>query len=308
FSMDAARGVIGLYPDPEKGPRGRELFMALGACLEHILIAAPALGYEVVTVVMPRGEAGPAALLRLKPLPEAAPESLFSTLLTRQSHAGKYLEEAVGEVQLDRLRGILTASSTEKIHLLTNSSQRQELVGYLHDLSHEFAALYAPEVAGWLRTEPEPPEGVPLEVLGLPISSHWRFKLLSPFGYSREILEAARQAILRQGHGIEAPAYLLMTTPQPGPRGYLEAGRAAARILLTLSEIELASQTLTLPLGTREGHECLREIFSSGPGVEPVLLLRLGKPAHKSWPRTFRRPLEDSLMRENPGEKIAGRA
>ena len=306
--MDPARGVIGLYPDMEKGPRGRELFMALGACLEHLLIAAPALGYEVVTVVMPRGEEGPAALLRIKPLPEALPDPLFSTLLTRQSHAGKYLEEAVSEVQLDRLKGIPTASSAEKIHLLTDPEKRKGLAGYLHDLSHEFAALYAPEVSGWLRTEAEPTEGLPLEVLGLPISSRWRFKLLSPFGYSREILEAARQALLRQGHGIEAPAYFLMTTPHPGAKGYLEAGRLAARVLLTLSEIELASQSLTLPLGTREGHERLREIFGFDPGVEPVLLLRFGKPAQKSWPRTFRRSLEDSLIRENSGEKNTGRA
>jgi len=39
-----------------------------------------------------------------------------------------------------------------------------------------------------------------------------RFALLRYFGYQREIREVARQTLLRQGHGVEAPAFLLMTT------------------------------------------------------------------------------------------------
>ena len=113
FSIDPDRGVIQLEADPRRGrsraldPKERELYLALGACLENMVLAGPALGYEVRTLLFPPGAPPQAvARLRLRASSEVMPEPLFSSLLVRHSHAGPLAPGSVGEVHLDRLRAI----------------------------------------------------------------------------------------------------------------------------------------------------------------------------------------------------------
>ncbi len=53
FSISASRGTIEVYPDEararplELDPGQRDLYLALGACLENMALAGPALGYAV---------------------------------------------------------------------------------------------------------------------------------------------------------------------------------------------------------------------------------------------------------------------
>jgi hypothetical protein len=182
---------------------------------------------------------------------------------------------------------------------LTEETGRQKLVQFLHDLSHEGSGNkeMVEEGARWITPRSGALEGLPMAYLGLPISVSARFKALRYFGYGREIREVSRQTLLRQGHGIEAPAYLLMTGQDPTPQGYFNAGRWHARLALTLSEMELGSQTLHLPVSLEPGHAGLRELFQAGASEEPVLLLRFGQPEVKKWPKTSRRPAEQCVLR-----------
>ncbi len=131
--------------------------------------------------------------------------------------------------------------------------------------------------------------------VGLPISVKARFGLLRYLAPGKELKEVARQTLLRQGHGIEAPAFLLMTTRNPGPAGYLNAGRWAQRILLTLNEMELGFQILHLPVSLAFCHKDLGQRFGAEAGEEPVLLVRFGQHESKLWPLTHRRPIEEVL-------------
>lgn len=301
FSIDEGRGIIGVYPDPERvlsrevDPTRRELYLALGACLESIVLAAPALGYGTKEVLLPRGEEGPAALVALKPLTEAEPDPLFSSLLLRQTHSGKYKEGSLGDIHLDRLRHVPPFSSMERLHVL-EAGKSEKLIVSLHDLAHELAkdASWVEEAARWMEI-PGNTEGVPIAALGLPISTRVRYRLLSRFSPVPETVELARQAILRQGHGIEAPGFLLLTTQDPSPKGYLNAGRWYARLALTLSEIELGSQSLIPPVVLWDKHPELRDLFDFPAEERPVLCLRFGQPLVKQWPRTARRPLHEVL-------------
>jgi hypothetical protein len=302
FSIDSQKGFIEVYPDEARArPRGldpkqRDLYLALGSCVEYMVLAAPALGYELKEDLFP-GK-GLAVRLALKALPEAIPESLFSSMLVRQTHSGKYREASVEEIHLDRLRALPSFSSQEKIYFVIEKRDRQDLFRFLHEVSHEGALQSAliGEGARWVRPG-DAEDGLPLGHLGLPISVKFRFAFLHYLFYQREIEEVARQTLLRQGHGIEAPAFLMMTTSNPGPPGYFNAGRWHARLALTLSEIEMASQTLHLPVTLNSTHDRLREIFEAGPLEEPVLLLRFGQPEKKNWPRTFRRAVEESFQK-----------
>jgi nitroreductase len=303
FSIDPERGVIGVYADPEKVPAGRDLYLALGACMENMVLAGPALGYEVKEELL-LGDSTPhentlVARLTLKAATDVAPDPLFSTLLIRQTHSGKYKEESVQEIHLDRLRKLEPFSPNEKIYFITEKSALQTLLQLLHDVSHEGSQKQdlIEEGARWINPGSKPLEGLPMIHLGLPLSVKARFSVMRYFGYVREMREVARQTLLRQGHRIEAPAFLLMTTENPTPFGYFNAGRWHARIALTLSEIELAAQTLHLPMVLPSRYPRLKEIFGVSSNEEPVLLLRFGQPERKAWPRTFRRPVEQCVYK-----------
>ncbi len=303
FALDPRQGVLEVYADRERArsqaldPQGRDLHLDLGFCLEIMVLAASALGYEATETLFPESEKpdGPVARLTLRPLPEALPAGLFSAIGVRHTHAGPYQEGTVQPIHLDRLRNLPPFSGQEKIHFLTEDIQRRRLQEFLHDLSHQGAQNkdLIEEGARWITSLKAPAEGLPLGSLGLPISVKARFALFRYFHYGREIREVARQALLRQGHGIEAPAFLVMTTRTPRPKGFLNAGRWHARLALTLSEMELGAQALYLPVTLDSGRAFLREILSLEAGEEPVLLLRFGKPRSPAWPRTSRRSVKE---------------
>jgi hypothetical protein len=268
-----------------------------------MVLAGSALGYEVQLSLFPPPDPAngpaPVARLTLLPLLEVMPEGLFSTLMIRHTHAGSYKSGSVGEIHLDRLRALAPYSNGEKIHIANEDSKRRELTQFLHDLSHEGSqkAAMVKEGSRWITSPPRAEEGLPIESLGLPISVRVRFAFLRFLAFQRELREVARQALLRQGHGIEAPAYLLMTTQNPGPAGYLHAGRWMENILLTLNQMELGVQALHLPISLAFCHPELRRIFGAGEEEEPLLLLRFGQPEQKAWPRTHRRKIMESLIR-----------
>jgi hypothetical protein len=152
------------------------------------------------------------------------------------------------------------------------------------------------EAARWVTPSSKAPEGLPFVFLGLPISVRVRFSLLRYFNPLGEIREVARQTLLRQGHGIEAPAFLCVTTRRPNPAGYFQCGRQWLKLSLTLHEIDLCSQTLHLPLTLTSSHEKLKELFKAKEGETPALLMRFGKPLKSQWPSTSRRQVEECLL------------
>jgi nitroreductase len=273
----------------EIDPDQRDLYMALGACAENIALAAPALGYEAVPTLFPNE--GTMVRLQLKALPEAAPENLFSSMLIRQTHAGKYKEESVADLHLQRLKKVPSASDHEKIYFVMGSEASTKVATLAHDLAHEASAddFQLEEATRWTKSSSHATEGVPMKAIGLPISVTTRFAFLRHWSFRNELKEVARQFLLKQGHGVEAPAYLLMTTDRPGRESYVQGGRWWVRLALTLSELELGSQVLSLPITLKKGHQPLREIFGAPANETPLLLIRFGQPVEKKWPRTNRK-------------------
>ena len=179
--MDGNQGIIEVqahYTNVrpfEIDPDQRDLYMALGACAEYIALAAPALGYEVIFSLFP--DQGTMVRLRLKALPEAAPENLFASMLTRQTHAGKYQEGPVADLYLERLKNTSSTSGHEKIHFASGVEASRKIAALLHDLSHAATqnGFLLEEAVRWTKPSTHAPEGMPMAALGLPISGTTRF-------------------------------------------------------------------------------------------------------------------------------------
>jgi nitroreductase len=301
FLVDGSRGIIEVQADisrarpSEIDEKQRDLYLALGACIENIILAAPALGYEIEPFLFPKADV--VASLRLSPMTETTPENLFPSLLIRQTHAGHYKKNSVQPLHLERLLNVPAFSAHEKLYVLNSDVVPKQLIPFLHDLSHEGALnqILINEGARWIRTKPEAGDGLPLTHLGLPISVKARFALLRYLFFKKEVKEVARQTLLRQGHLVDAPAFMLITVQKSGKEDYLNAGRWYARLALTLSEIELGAQTLHLPITLKTAHASLLDFFKASPNEEPVFLVRLGQPLEKKWPKTPRRPLSQSI-------------
>jgi nitroreductase len=301
FVVDGARGIIEVQADlsrvrpSEIDPHQRDLYLAVGACIENMVLAAPALGYEIELSLFPRADT--AVSLKLKPMSETMPENLFPSLLIRQTHAGAYRENSVQPIHLERLLNVPAFSPNEKLHVLNSNVVQKQLIPFLHDAAHEGALSQdlIDEGARWIRTDSEGSDGLPLNHLGLPISVKTRFAVLRYLFYKKEVKELSRQVLLRQGHLVEAPAFMLMTVQTSDKESYLNAGRWYARLALTLSEIELGAQTLHLPITLQTAHMPLLDFFKASPKEEPVFLVRLGQPVEKKWPKTSRRPISLSV-------------
>lgn len=296
FTLKASQGVIEVWPEPTRArgadldPGARETHLALGASVEAMALAAPSLGHMLKVEAFPEGPNGPAARLTLSHPGEVMPEPLFTSLLNRHSHAGAYAPEKPAEVQLDRLKLFPAPSAEEKVHLLIEEPKVADFVKWLHDLSHEASQDKAlvEEGARWIRPNASDPTGLPMDFLALPISVKVRFALLRYFNYAKEIREVSRQALLKQGHGVEAPAYLLITTTRPGYLGFFESGRYLEGLQLTLTDMDLAFQCLYPPVGLRHFRGELQGFFGAGEKQDPVALLRFGKPLKKDWPISSR--------------------
>jgi hypothetical protein len=132
FLVDAQQGTIEVLADNHRArsseidEKQRDIYLSLGACIENMILAAPALGYEIELLIFP--SEGIAARLKLKPMSEAMPESLFPSLLTRQTHAGAFKENSIQDLHLERLKNVSAFSSQEKLYFLNSAEDRNRLI------------------------------------------------------------------------------------------------------------------------------------------------------------------------------------
>ncbi len=273
-------------------PTGRELHLSCGAAVQHAQLAVRGLDRACSVAWLP--DPSDADLVARLTLGATSPQSdqeraLLSAVPLRHTDRSAFSDAPVDETALAALT---TAAEREGAHLDAEQNHDrvlalEVLVARADQVLRQDPALQA-ELQSWVRREGTPTDGVPVDAL--PAHGQHRGSSLSLRDF--DPVDAA------PGHdgdppAAERPLLLVLTSDEDDPAGWLRAGAALGRVLLTATSIGLVanpqSQLLEVP-GLRS-----RLIATLGLVGEPQLLLRVGRPAGAGSPHTGRRPVDAVL-------------
>ncbi|HET8577686.1 MAG TPA: hypothetical protein VFO18_11345 [Methylomirabilota bacterium] len=280
-------------------------WVALGALLENLDLAAASRGLQPVVELWPEGGAGKIAARVVFTSCEPAPSPLVAAIpercVNRRPYRRARLPDVLSEAFLAAGRGV-PGLRTRLVERAGDISRLASLAALNDRVLFENRPLHA-GLQRWLRWTREEVlrtrDGMPIESLelgraerpGFRLLSRWSFaRLLGSVGGTRLLPLRARRTYLRSA------AIGLVTVDGEGAEGFVRAGRVVERIWLTATAHKVAFQPITgvsflllrLWLGPGEGlspaHRRLlgwiggelREMLQLGPEELPVMLFRVG--------------------------------
>ncbi|MCW2542631.1 MAG: hypothetical protein JWM40_183 [Frankiales bacterium] len=283
-----------LRADPTKGLQvldldGRQLHLSCGAALYHARVAARALGLNARIRLLP-DESAPTVLARLvlAPGPPASQEEidLATAILHRHTFRGVFEPTPVPEPLIAAIRQAAESEGAVLRQVSTESDIIELAVLLDHaDRDEERDSHYRQELAGWLRSDPNAADGIPLG--------------------ATDATSAGSQVRQRdftlhrpdRGNGstpvAEHPLLLVLGTGSDDPESWLRAGQALAAVLLVAARDDVQAQPLgqvTDTMGYRRRLQLALSMIAT-----PQLVLRMGRTT-RAKALTPRRDLEDVLV------------
>lgn len=279
---DASRQLAVLDPD------GRELRVSCGAAVQHLEVAARALGLDTQVRLLP-DPADPTVLAELvftrgQPPTDADVAAAVRTL-TRHTHRGRFTGEPVSPALLTRLAAVVEAQGA-----VLRVVHPDELVEVEVLLSRAEQALqrlpgYVDELARWVRRAGDDPgtDGLPAAAV-----DHGTGRAESLQGRQFAASPPVRPTTPPVA---EHPVVVLLSTAGDTPAEQVQAGRALSALLLAAAADDVLAQPLGQAVDTAWARTALNRLL--GTLGAPQMLLRLGH-GH-SDPLTPRRPVGDVL-------------
>jgi len=294
FRVLPAPPAIELRADPERmlpvtDPSGRAVYIACGAALLNLRLAAAVAGREPVVQLLPDpGQPLLLATVRLAGPHRALPDEreLHAAITRRHTNRGPYsgrqvppgaLAELADAARIeDGILHVLDRDETARVLYLVRDAER----GWLAD------PAYRTELARWA--------GGPRDQDGIPDSA------LGPRSPDRPapVREFAPGRPAPAGYAWfeENPQLAVLSTHFSGTAHWLQAGQALQRVLLTATNRGIAASPLTQPLETADAW-LVRDPRSDREEPQMILRIGYGLPV----PPTPRRPVSEVL--DEPGDR-----
>lgn len=298
WSWRAAGDRLQLYADrrrqlAEEDPLGRNLVISCGAALDHLKVAARALGLAADVTRLPHGPRSD--LLAEVTLSPGAPSTTatedITLLRTRCTDRRRFTSWPVPPAALERLadesrdRGADVLSVTDP-----RLRFRLEMLTQRAHLLRELVPEAVIEQRRWVGRDGT--DGVPLGVLpSEPGSSRFQPGSVTE---TRSILEGGDGVIVLGGETDD-------------PMAWLRTGEGLSALWLRATRDGLSVVPLSMPLEVESVRRDLRDVLQHG-SLEPHLVLRVGWQAigRSELPRTPRRSVSDVLSMEEQGPGKAG--
>jgi nitroreductase len=266
-----SQDAIELRADPERmlrvaDPAGRAVHIACGAALFNLRLAAAIAGREPVITLLPDpGQPLLLATVRLAGPHRAGPaeRELHAAITLRHTNRGPFRSRPVPPGVLAEL-GDAARVEGGILHVLDHDETARVLY-LVRDAERAWLAdpAYRAELARWAGG-PRDREGIPDSALGPRSPDH-----PAPV---REFVPG-RPSPAGYAWFEEDPQLAVLSTPSGGKAGWLLAGQALQRVLLTATARGIAVSPLTQPLETHEAW-LVRDPRSGHE--EPQMILRLG--------------------------------
>ncbi len=276
---------IRLLADPQRAlprsdPDRRGMFVALGAALENLLVAARAWGLQPAVRYLPDPGRGAVADVVWGDAGARRDRDLFSAIAERRTNRRNY----DGRRPLPHVRAQLTAQVADGPGLfwLDDRDGLRDLGQLVHDAVHAQITdrLGQAERQVWLRRDRRDAarrgDGVPIEALGLSGPANWfSGSYYDPASWflrfgAGSLAKRAREAFRTSG------AAALLVVPGHDEAAWLAGGQAYERLVLKATQLGLAHQPLNAPIAVERFRARLLQRFGVGAG-EPLMLVRFGR-------------------------------
>ena len=297
-------------------------FLALGAAVENLWLAAEQLGMPAEVTAFPRGPGDHVASVRFTPGLTRRPDPLFSQITLRVTNRRDGQRQPVPGADLEAL-GRAAAERGGELRVATSSSDLDAIAQVLAvgDRLRYLCPRLHHELVREIRWSPDEVvrtrDGVDIETLeltptdraGLRLTSDWKvMRLVGELGGGKALEKGSRRSI------AGASAVGLLTVPGDTPLAFFNAGRATQRIWLEAGSRGYAVQPVTAvtylfastergdPKGLdasaveelRQIRRIFREVFPVPPGWSEPMLFRLAR-AEPPTARALRRPVDEIL-------------
>lgn len=287
---DATREV------PVADPFGREMLLGCGAALQHARVALAAAGWKVAVTRLPDTEK-PDLVARLEVAgyedPSAETTRLAAAILSRHTDRRPYARQTVDDAVLDALRG---AAEDEHAHLqIVADADRLIELAVLASRAQQQQANepgYRDELARWTGHRDDragvPPDAVP----ALVGPRHSNVPL-------RDFATSHPGTLQLPPTVDEEPVWCVLASDGDTAADHLRVGEALSRLLLTATDIGLASSVQSQPVEVPGVRAMIEARLLGGVGHAQALV-RVGWPDPAATPLAAvpRRPLDDILAEE----------
>jgi len=298
-------------------------FVALGAALENVVIAASTFGQRALPALFPDGETGQ-VVARISFMPGEEPDPLFDAIERRCSNRKFYSKQSlpsgvaealtaeVKRVPRVDVRWIHDQEDLKRLSVITAQGDRPLFENSLIH-SHFFSCIR------WTEEEVQKTrDGLPIATLELGQIGSTAFHLLQSANLVRflNFFGLSRIAASRSGGLIQSSAAVgLITVSEISPQSFILAGRAFERVWLNATAHRLSFQPMTgfillqlrlildeckslteneIKLLTSTRRE-LSQLFQLNSQI-PALMFRLGI-SNPPTGRTVRRRISDVLLK-----------
>ena len=276
---------------PVVDPLDRELVMSCGAALFFLRVAIRRFGhFDEVELFPDCDDPDLLAAVRLGAPAEPSAEvtRLFQAIPARRTHRLLFDDHDVSPIAVDEL---MQAADDEAAWLLPVPRRMKGSVAALvrEGDERQFADPgFRHELAAWVRRNgTHRHDGMTGAAFGIP-------DVVSPLG--PVVIGALNLGAVWGGRSHQAaenaPLLAVLGTDRDGPREWLAAGQALARVLLKARALGLAASFLNQPVEVPALRERLRALL--GTGEWPQAVLRMGYPQGQT-PHTPRRGVEEVL-------------
>jgi hypothetical protein len=285
WRFEADPGSIRILVDPQRtlprsDPDRRGAFVALGAALENLVVAARAWGLQPTVRYLPDAARGAVADVTWSDAGARRDRDLFGVIAERRTNRRNY----DGRRPLPHVLAQLTAQVADgpRLYWLDDDDALRDLGRLVYEAVHAQVSdrkLQA-EHQAWLRHDRRDAarrgDGVPVEALGLSGPANWfSGNYYDPTSWflrfgAGSLAKRAREAVRSAG------AAALLTVPARDESAWLVGGQAYERLVLKATQLGLAHQPLNAPIAVERFRARLLRRFGA-PAEEPLMLVRFGR-------------------------------